>query len=94
MGENMSACGYKRLFSAVPADFRCRPESRPPCPNVRFAPDFACFTPESGPGAESPFSSAVDTYQTFMILNCPELQASERNPTCPSPRGLLTFTNS
>ncbi len=32
----MSAYGYERLFSGVPSDFRCRPESRPSCPNVRI----------------------------------------------------------
>ena len=62
-----SAYGYKRLFSGVPADFRCQPESRPSCHNVRFSFDCFCFTPESGPGAEGPFWSAVDPYRKFTI---------------------------
>ena len=35
-----SVNGYKRLFSGVPSDFRCRSESRPSCPNVRILPNY------------------------------------------------------
>ncbi len=81
-----------RLFSGVPADFRCQPESRPSCPNVRFSVDCSCFTPESEPGAEGPFWSAVDPYRKFTIpaaaayFNSPAAPyASSRHPraVCP-----------
>ncbi len=65
---SMSACGYKRLFSGVASDFRCRPESRPPCLSVRLSFDCFCFTPESGPGAEGPFSLAVDPKEALTLL--------------------------
>ncbi len=64
----MSASGYKRLFSGAPSDFRCRPENRPSCPNVRFPPNCVSFRSESGPGAEGPFSSAFDPKRTFVGL--------------------------
>ncbi len=63
----MSPLGYERLFSGVPSDFRCRPESRPSCPNVRFPPSCVSFRSESGPGAEGPFSSAFDPERTLSL---------------------------
>ena len=64
----MSPIGYERLFSGVPSDFRCRLESRPPCPNVRFPPNCVSFRSESGPGAEGPFSSAFDPLRTLTAV--------------------------
>ncbi len=61
----MSAPGYSRLFSGAPSDFRCRPESRHSCPNVRFPPNFVSFRSENGLGAEGPFSSVFDPKPKF-----------------------------
>ncbi len=72
----MSANGYKRLFSGVPSDFRCRPENRPSCPNVRFLPNCVSFRSENGPGAEGPFSSVFDPKRTPAVLPAPELLES------------------
>ena len=52
--------------------FRCRPESRPSCPNVRFPPNYVSFRSESGPGAEGPFSSAFDPFRTSVTEEQPE----------------------
>ena len=60
----MSANGYKRLFSGVPSDFRCWPESRPSWANVRFPTDFVRLTPRSRPTRRCPRSSAFDPKRT------------------------------
>ncbi len=36
----MSGYGTLPTFSGVPSDFRCRPESRPSCPNLRISVRF------------------------------------------------------
>ncbi len=59
----------KRLRSGVPSNFHCRPENGPSCPNVRFSVDCFRFTPESGPGAEGPFSSAFESVLSNSIVN-------------------------
>ncbi len=65
MNHCTSAPGYKRLFSGVPSDFRCRPENRPSCPNVRFPSNCVSFRSENGPSAEGPFSSPFDPLRKF-----------------------------
>ena len=52
----------------VRSNFRCRPESRPSCPNVRISVDCFRFAPESRPGAEGPFSSPNDPFQELMTI--------------------------
>ena len=61
-----SAVGYKRLFSGVPAVFRCQPESRPSSGNVRFAPDFVGFTSRSGPTRRCRHRSGGDPQRSFI----------------------------
>jgi hypothetical protein len=51
-----------------PVNFRCRPEGRPSYPNVRSSVDCFRFTPESGPGAEGPFSSTHDPKATLRAI--------------------------
>jgi hypothetical protein len=56
----MSISDYKRVFSGVPSDFRCRPESRPSWGNVRFPAVNVSFTLESGLGAPRVSTAAFD----------------------------------
>ena len=55
-----SVHGYNRLFSGVPSDFRCSPDSRHLEGNVRFSTGYVGFTPESGPIRCVLFESGCD----------------------------------
>ena len=61
----MSGYGYKRLFGPCRRSDRSTPESRPSSGNVRFAPDFVCFTPRCGPPGRCPRLSGFDPERTF-----------------------------
>ena len=83
----MSPLGYKRLFGPCRRSDRSIPESRPSSGNVCFAPDFVCFTPESGRGRH-PRRSGSRTVRISTALD----SRNGQNPAqplgkCPKPIG-------
>jgi hypothetical protein len=56
----MSLFGYKPKFEGPPQSVRSTPDSRHSSGNIRFGPNFVCFTPRCGPPGRCPRSSGVD----------------------------------